>query len=69
MYMFICSYMFLMCVCVFIPAQSPGRLSRKSHVPVSIGINTQGFHVVSQENKVISVVCMYGKISLEALIV
>ena len=43
-------------MCVHSNLQSPGKLSRKSHVPVSIGVNTQGFHIVSQENKVISVV-------------
>ena len=39
-------------VCVNLYVQSPSKLSRKSHVPVSIGINTQGFHIVDQENKV-----------------
>ena len=42
-------------MCVNLYMQSPSKLSCKSHVPVSIGINTQGFHIVDQENKVFSV--------------
>jgi len=34
-------------------SQSPSKLGRKSHLPVSVGINSQGFHIMNKENNLL----------------